>query len=388
MKSVKSAGLIHDNDYAKFPEGTIKNETPTAEGTAVVRELYGDPLTNIYAILKDRGIALNNLEDNELNGYQLLDALRLLVNELNDVEQILTIDAGSWKIGLDFTLLPEKYILFAKASENFNPALTFIKGTAGNDYPFIAVGGFVAGNELMIVLSEAGSVAYNLSALGINSSPNELFTPFGTPLQFMSLAGKIWYQEDGKIFSDKPEIYDIQARISEKEAAPNLILLQTIIIKGNFLCLSFDPDNEIYFFHKILEDFSDMVLMEIDVDLNPGTVYDLHMYAGTDTLYLSNDSNNTPDDYKFSEHFVDFVNNTISIVSSFQLNEDFRNTTNAVIVGKEKLYTLVNGELTRWDFDGNVTIINTFNSFVGVLFDVAGSVYHSVNGVAKKWELL
>ena len=42
---------------AKFPFGTIQNETPTQEGTPVYRELYGDILTNIWKIIELSGIA-------------------------------------------------------------------------------------------------------------------------------------------------------------------------------------------------------------------------------------------------------------------------------------------------------------------------------------------
>ena len=85
MKSLKSQNLIHDQNYALFPEGAIINETDQNEGTPVVRGVYNDLLMNFYALLKDRGINLNNLEDNEANGYQIINALNLDFNNYSDV---------------------------------------------------------------------------------------------------------------------------------------------------------------------------------------------------------------------------------------------------------------------------------------------------------------
>ena len=89
MRTIKNLPVPKEQDLVKFPNSTILNETDTNDGTPVVREIYGDFITNIYAFLVDRGIIPNEIEDNEVNGYQFLDALKLNVNKLNDVRRVL-----------------------------------------------------------------------------------------------------------------------------------------------------------------------------------------------------------------------------------------------------------------------------------------------------------
>ena len=68
MRTLKLLNLIHDNNYSLFPQGAILNETDNNEGTPVVREVYGDILSNVYKIITEAGINFNNSEDNEQNG--------------------------------------------------------------------------------------------------------------------------------------------------------------------------------------------------------------------------------------------------------------------------------------------------------------------------------
>ena len=47
MRTLKQLGFIHDVNYTLFPQGAILNETDNNDGTPVVREVYGDILSNV-----------------------------------------------------------------------------------------------------------------------------------------------------------------------------------------------------------------------------------------------------------------------------------------------------------------------------------------------------
>ena len=121
MRTIKQLNVPKEQDLNKFPDSTILNETDTIDGTPVVREIYGDLLTNWYAYLRDRGIIANGVEDNEINGYQLIEALKLNVNTLNDIRQTLrVVDSSTFELDIDFKLLTTDYPIFVRSTETIN----------------------------------------------------------------------------------------------------------------------------------------------------------------------------------------------------------------------------------------------------------------------------
>ena len=48
MRTIRDLPIVQDGNNTLFPDGQIKNETATDPGTPVVREIYGDVITNIY----------------------------------------------------------------------------------------------------------------------------------------------------------------------------------------------------------------------------------------------------------------------------------------------------------------------------------------------------
>lgn len=132
MRTIKNLPVPKEQDLIKFPYSTILNETDTNDGTPVVREIYGDILTNLYAFCVDRGIIPNEIEDNEVNGYQILDALKLNVNKLNDVHRVLenvseNVSENVYRIDIDFNLISDRYPIFVKSPENILLSESFRK---------------------------------------------------------------------------------------------------------------------------------------------------------------------------------------------------------------------------------------------------------------------
>jgi len=124
MKTIKNIAVPQDSS-AQFPFSTIKNETDTENGTPVIREIYGDVLTNLYKLLQVVGITPTNTEDSDITQYQILEALKKLPNSLNDIEQVLSLSGLVWNVPLDTDYLPNKYFFVARASDNYVSGTTY-----------------------------------------------------------------------------------------------------------------------------------------------------------------------------------------------------------------------------------------------------------------------
>ena len=158
MKTLESLSVPKQVD-SDFPYGAIINETDVNEGTPVIRELYNDILVNNYKLLELAGITPNGNEDNETNGYQIIEALKKLPNLLNDIEQVLSLSGTVFSLPLKFSLLPNKYVLIARAGDNYNSAFSYtLKGSEESPaYGFTCSTGFRNGDELLIVLDSSGA---------------------------------------------------------------------------------------------------------------------------------------------------------------------------------------------------------------------------------------
>ena len=118
MRTIKTTGFPQDTNLNKFPDGQINNETDTQEGTPVVREIYGDVLTNIYKLMRDSGVTANGNEDSETDGYQLLEAFKKFSNELNDIRQLATVQGTNINLNFNIDFLPDNYVFIGLISEN------------------------------------------------------------------------------------------------------------------------------------------------------------------------------------------------------------------------------------------------------------------------------
>lgn len=73
--SSKSNTAAPNGDY---PFGRIRDDDGTGNGTPVDTSVYGDFHQFFAKLASESGITLNNLPDNQTNGYQYIEALRLL----------------------------------------------------------------------------------------------------------------------------------------------------------------------------------------------------------------------------------------------------------------------------------------------------------------------
>jgi hypothetical protein len=195
MRSLKdNQALTPVQVDGNFPFGAIIDETGSALGTAVVREIYNDVLVNLYKLLSITGNPTNGIEDSEGTSYQLLGALQQLYNLLTDVERVLTLASGIFTIDLDITLSPNKCIFFAKVVGGYTAgnAYTFMGSKSSPVYGFTSPTGFNSGDNLLLILDQSGVRAYSFGG-GIPSSGYATFTASAIvgadPFYYLPLSG-------------------------------------------------------------------------------------------------------------------------------------------------------------------------------------------------------
>lgn len=379
--------LVTQETNVNFPFGsTVQNETETQEGTPIVRELLGDILQNMYKLLSLADITPNGDEDSNLTEYQIVEALKKLPNDLNDVEQVLSLDADVWSVPFNLSILPNKYFLFAKASEDYNSSVTYtFKGTGETEYAF-ASQGFVTGDELLIIINTSGVIAYSLTKA--SSVPQDISTTLGAPLAYNG-SNKMWYQDNGKIFSDTPDIYDLQSVIRTDVGDSTVIVNDMFIMDSNIVCFCFIPVANTYFFRSFeLTDLSASIAVTIvGGEFDDSSDFSPYIFASNRFLYVTNNMNFSADDFLIVKLSYSSIASTMTIVSSTELENTFVKTTNGVIVGNF-IYTMISGELNKFSvITETKTTIGTFPSVAGQLFGFDRSVFFGSGEIAKKWNL-
>lgn len=381
MRKLSQLPVVKQVD-ADFPNGAIINETDTQDGTPVVRELYNDPLVNLYKILELGGVTANGLEDKE-GSYQLVEALRKLPNLLNDSEQVLTLDGTTWSVPFDLSLLPDKYFFIAKPTDNYVSG-TFV-GSGEDVYPFSSTG-FNASDELLVVIDQSGVKAYSFAAGGSSSGIDEVFTVMGMPIAQNS-SETLFYREEGALLSDLPKC-DVLEEVIRAEVADNDVLVTDIFVtQGYAVCVVYFPNEITYrFFQFPLSDL--LTVEEVNVDgatFPVGSDFNPYFYADDENLYVTNTNGTDADDNIVSVFAYNPGTPNLVFQGTVTLDASFVKTSNGALKNKF-LYTFVSGFLRSFDMTtGNMVLLGEFNGNNGNLFSFNGNIYFTSGEVAKKW---
>jgi len=385
MKTIKNLAVPQDAS-AQFPFSTIKNETDTENGTPVVREIYGDVLTNLYKLLQVVGIVPTNTEDSDITQYQILEALKKLPNSLNDIEQVLSLSGLIWSVPLDTAYLPNKYFFVARASDNYVSGTTYtFEGSNAVSMPFSSTG-FNASDEILVIIDTSGVRAYSLSFLSAVSS--EVFTVLGTPIAFND-TNKVYYQEDGVLMSDVPSVDYLESVIRVELSDGTILVNDILILNGYVLCFCLIPSTNIYFFrHFELNDLSASQTVSL-VGTSFASVSDFfpYVYAESGFIYITNAMNANANDYSLTKLSYNPATAQLTLVSTFNLEITFAKTSNAVIKGSF-IYTYIAGVLNQFNLSTGVKVtLGNYAGVIGNLFGFNNEVYFSSGEVAKKWTL-
>lgn len=386
MKVLGNLPIVKDQNV-KYPFGAgIIDETDTNDGTPVIKDIYNDTLMNIYKLLSLAKITPTDTEDNENTQYQLIEALKLLPNSLNDIEQVLTLNSLTWSVPYDLDILPNKYVFFARVSSTYlSGQLYKFKGVGTTEYNFSSPTGFNANDEVIVIIDQGTVRAYSVTLL---NRINETFTVFGTPLSYNS-SSDMYYSEDGYILNDLPSSANLQNNIRVFASNSNLYVIDVWLLQGKVFCVVFDDAAITYKFYSF--SLTDLTLpTEVVVtggSIPAGSDNKPYFYTDGTNVYITNRGGSNNLDYVLEYFVFDGVLNTLSYVGIYELENTFIKTTNAVIKSGY-IYTLINGQLNRYVLVGQTfDNIGYFNGNIGQIFVFNGDVYFTSGEVAKKWNL-
>lgn len=154
MRVLSSNPNVDNSDLINYPDGRIKDNTGSGDGTAVNERVYGDLHSNISKLLRLYGITPNGLPDNETNGYQIIDGLRALSTK-NTIIQNLDKDAGKLRVPFKISFLLEGEVMLCKASVDF-ASETEIKGVDVTVYGLTVVNSFLSGDYVQFIKTASG----------------------------------------------------------------------------------------------------------------------------------------------------------------------------------------------------------------------------------------
>lgn len=378
MRTIKNLGVPFTDDPAKFPHGQLRNETDTLDGTPVVREIYGDLIVNLYKLLDLAGLAFTEDEDSETSQFQLVDALKLFSNSLNDIEQVLTLSAAQWSVPINLSILPDKYVFFARPSDTYNSAevYTFKGSGAAPEYSFTSPNGFSSGEEVMVVVDQAGVRAIGLRTFA-SSNSSALSTAFGTPIAFNS-AMEMYFFEDGTIFKEDLSVSDLRNQIRTATGDAIAEIVDVVVLKGYILCFVYLPNTITYVTYQFaVGDLNTAIAVPISgISIPVGTDNQPYLYTDGDFVYITNFAGTTVNDNEVSRFTYTPATPQLNQASQATLNAAFQKTTNAIVKDDQYFYTFISGVLARYEIStGLVVTIGDYKNANGQLFAFNGGVY-------------
>lgn len=169
----KNAPNIDDSDLVNYPDGRIRDNTGSGDGTPVNRLLYSDLHEFFAKLMRLAAITYSDLPDNETNGYQLVDAAIALAGKNDFIAPIIT-EGGVIQIVLKLSTLKPGEALICKAGFNFTTETT-IKGTESSTKNVVVPSQFKTGDYIRMINGDTEITLVRLAdALNINTLVSEL----------------------------------------------------------------------------------------------------------------------------------------------------------------------------------------------------------------------
>lgn len=389
MRTLKGQNLVHDQNYALFPEGAIQNETDQTEGTPVVREVYNDTLMNIYALLANRGININNQEDDEVNGYQILDALGLVFNKISDISNVFSKPGVDWLLNINLPIVPIGAILFVRVTDNMAAGTNAVfADNTGVLTGFTARTKLITGDDAVLIFDGNSSRIYSLNPLSIQQSNAESFVVFGNPISQNTTTDRIWYFKDGILSNMQLEFYQIESAIQNYFNTTDIIIKDVIQVKDNFLCLIY---NTITFEYSncMFEngDFNNVIPVTFNgfsPPVGPAEDMLIHMYCKGSDVYFSNQFGNVVEDY-FVTKFI-LAGDELIYQQDIELASEFEKNQNTVFAETDFVYLNEEGFI-YYNVNGVRTVRPTYNQLPGQIFRVGDNTYYGNGHNAFRIEL-
>lgn len=155
MRNKLLAPNIDNSNPLIYPNGRIKDNTGSGNGTPVNEFVYGDLHEMKDKLMRLYGITPNDLPDNEVNGFQLVDALRALASK-NDFIQTITSVSGVLNVGLKLGFMLNNEAVLCKSAVDLG-AETQIRGV-DNSISTLTINGTFKANEYVRLIKTVSGV--------------------------------------------------------------------------------------------------------------------------------------------------------------------------------------------------------------------------------------
>lgn len=156
MIPLNANGNVDNSDLVNYPDGRIRDDDGTNNGTGVNRSVYGDLHSAISKLMRLYAITPNGLPDNETNGFQYIEALRGLASK-NDFIYPLSTNGTILSVDIKFSQMLDNEYIVCLASFN-KAAETQIKGIGAGTFAITYSGNFKT-NEYVRVIKTSGGVS-------------------------------------------------------------------------------------------------------------------------------------------------------------------------------------------------------------------------------------
>ena len=155
MRILSSNPNVDNSDLVNFPDGRIKDNDGSGNGTGINERTNGDIHQTISRLMRKYGIIPNNLPDNVTNGFQIVEAIQSLASK-NDFVLALTDVGGVLSVPIKFSFMDENESVICKSGINL-ASQTQIKGSDATTFNVTYVGSF-KNNEYVRVIKTASGV--------------------------------------------------------------------------------------------------------------------------------------------------------------------------------------------------------------------------------------
>lgn len=155
MRNKATSVNIDNSNLVVYPNGRIKDNTGSGDGTPVNEFIYGDIHENKDKLIRLAGMTHNGLADNETNGYQLIEALRDLGSKHDSIQTLSSV-TGVLNVSAKLGTMLNNENLICKSTADLTTE-TQIKGTDLSLFSITVIGNFKA-NEYVRLIKTGGSI--------------------------------------------------------------------------------------------------------------------------------------------------------------------------------------------------------------------------------------
>lgn len=156
MRALNSNPNVDNSDLSNYPDGRIKDNTGTGNGTGVNERVKGDMHQAIAKLMRLYSITPNGLPDNELNGFQIVEAIKSLASK-NDYIYPLSSASGVLSVDIKLANMQNGEFIVCRTSVD-KTTETQIKGFGATTFAITYSGSFKA-NEYVRVIKTIGGVS-------------------------------------------------------------------------------------------------------------------------------------------------------------------------------------------------------------------------------------